>query len=308
MKALVTGGAGFIGSHLQDKLIELGHDVAVLDNLRSGKKGNLNPKSSFLEADITDKNTIDKIFADFKPGAVFHLAAQNEVPYSMTHPFEDAQINIIGTLNLLEASKNYNVKKFIYTNTGGAFYGEVEENDLPVNEDYHIKKPCSFYGVSKMSAEIYVRLYGNLYKIPWVSLRYSNVYGPRQDGNKEAGVVAIFTQKLLNHQIPIINGDGLHTRDYVYVSDVVDANIKSLDLQTPDYFNISTQTSISNNQVFEEIEKVLKTGITPTHGPKRPGDVRHISLSNEKAKNLLNWTPKTDFQSGIKKTIEFYKK
>lgn len=308
MKALVTGGAGFIGSHIQDKLIELGYEVAVLDNLKSGKKENLNSKSAFFEVDITDKSAVEKVFEDFKPEIVFHLAAQNEVPYSMTHPIEDAQINIIGTLNLLEASKTHGVKKFIYTDTGGAFYGEVDENDLPISENHPINKPSSFYGVSKMSAEIYVRLYGNLYQIPWVSLRYSNVYGPRQEGNKEAGVVAIFTQKMLNHQTPTINGDGLHTRDYVYVSDVVDANIKSLNLKESDYFNISTQTRISNNQVFEAIEQELKTGLTPLHGPDRPGDVRHISLSNKKAQTLLNWTPQTGFASGIKKTIEYYKK
>lgn len=306
MKCLVTGGAGFIGSHIQDKLIEGGHEVAVLDNLRSGKEENINPKSEFLRVDITDKEALFKAFSAFKPEAVFHLAAQNEVPYSMEHPLEDEQINIAGMINLLEACRETGVKKVIYSNTGGAFYGDVPEDHLPIKEDEPVLKPSSFYGVSKLSAEYYLKLYGNLYGIAWVSLRYSNVYGPRQSGNREAGVIAIFTEKLLKKEQPVINGDGLHTRDYVYVEDVADSNIKALDFDRSDFFNISTGLRTSNNQVFETIEQELKTGIEPKYGPDRPGDTRHNSLSPKKAIEVLNWEPKTDFKTGVKLTVNYY--
>ena len=306
MNLLVTGGAGFIGSHIQDKLIELGHHVGIIDNLRSGKKENLRPESEFFEVDVRDSEKIPQIFSIFKPEAIFHLAAQNEVPYSMEHPLEDQDMNIVGMMNLLEACKADRVK-MIYSNTGGAFYGEVPEADIPIPEDYVVAKPTSFYGVSKACAEKYLQLYGNLYAIPWVSLRYSNVYGPRQDGNREAGVVAIFTQKLLAGEVPTINGDGGHTRDYVYVGDVVDANIAALGYSQNDYFNIATGTQTSNNTVFSSIEALLKTGIAVKHGPDRPGDPRKNALSPAKAEKLLGWTPKTDFATGITQTVSFYR-
>jgi UDP-glucose 4-epimerase len=303
---LITGGAGFIGSHIQDRLISLGHQVGIIDNLRSGKKANLHPKSTFFEVDIRDQKKIPQIFSEFKPGAVFHLAAQNEVPYSMDHPLEDTDINIFGTLNLLEAARFHGLPKFIYSNTGGAYYGEVPESHLPLTEEEPILKPTSFYGVSKATAEQYFRLYGVVYGLPWVSLRYANVYGPRQDGNREAGIVAIFTQKMLEKKTPTIFGDGGHTRDYVFVGDVVDANIRALDYPHNDFFNIATGTATSNNQVFAAIESVLKTGIKPQYAPDRPGDVRHNSLSPAKAQKLLGWTPKTKFTEGIKQTLDYY--
>ncbi|MBI2022102.1 NAD-dependent epimerase/dehydratase family protein [Candidatus Daviesbacteria bacterium] len=307
-KALITGGAGFIGSHIQDKLIKLGHQIAILDNLRSGKKENLNPQATFFNVDIRSLEDVKKVFDQFQPEIVFHLAAQNEVPYSMDHPIEDEQINIEGTINILEASKATAVKQVIYSNTGGAFYGDVEESDLPIKEDHIILKPTSFYGVSKHCAEEYLKLYGNLYGIDWVSLRYSNVYGPRQDGNKEAGVVAIFTQKLLNKEQPTINGDGRHTRDYVHVFDVVEANIKAMNYDKNDFFNISTGVRTSNLEVFQTIEEELKTSIEVMFGPERAGDALHSSLSPRKAKELLLWQPKYDFKSGIKQAVEYYLK
>ncbi len=191
MNTLITGGAGFIGSHIQDRLIELGHNVAIVDSLRSGKKENLNPKSKFFEVDVRDFEKLKKVFEDTKPDFVFHLAAQNEVPYSMEHPMEDHDINILGMINILECTRLFK-SKIIYSNTGGALYGEVDPKDLPVTEDFSITRPGSFYGVSKGCAELYLKLYGNIFSIPFVSLRYANVYGPRQDGNREAGIVAIF--------------------------------------------------------------------------------------------------------------------
>lgn len=313
MKILVTGGAGFIGSHIQDRLIKLNHKVAVLDNLRSGKKENINEqvlssgnkKFKFYQVDLVDKNSTQKAILDFEPEVIFHLAAQNEVPYSMEYPFEDAKMNIFGMMNLLDAAVKAGTKKIVYSNTGGALYGEAEEKDLPLDEDFKILKPTSFYGASKGCAEWYLKLYGNLYNLTWISLRYSNVYGPRQDGNKEAGVVAIFTSKLLNKEQPTINGNGAHTRDYIYVGDVVDANIFALNHQGSDYYNISTGVQTSNIEVFQTIEKELKTGVEPLFGPPRPGDPLHNSLSPKKAKKM-GWQPKVKFKDGVKLTIAYY--
>lgn len=306
MRILITGGAGFIGSNLQDKLIEEGHEVAILDNLKTGKKENINTRSTFYQTDITDAPGVVKAFKEFKPEAVFHLAAQSDVPSSMQNPREDLEINIIGTLNVLEACKDSGTKKIIYSNTGGAYYGDIPLSHFPAKEDEPVYKPTSFYGTSKLCAEQYVKLFGNLFKIGWVSLRYSNVYGPRQEGNKEAGVVAIFTTKLLNKEQPTINGDGEYIRDYVFVGDVVDANIKALNYQESDVFNIAAGNQITTNHVFSAIEGELRTGIKPKFGDARPGDVRQMALSHQKAREKLNWEPGVDFQTGIKLTIDFY--
>ena len=308
MKSIITGGAGFIGSHIQDRLVDLGHEVLIIDSLRSGKEKNLNPKSKFLKIDLRDRETLIKAVKDFNPNNIFHLAAQNEVPYSMEHPDEDLQINIIGMVNLLDAAKNLEkMPKIIYSNTGGAYYGEVDYNLMPLNEDIPVAKPTSFYGVSKAAAEQYLKLYGTIYNIPWVSLRYANVYGPRQDGNREAGIVAIFTSKMLSGEAPTIFGDGSHVRDYVFVEDVCNANIAALNYDKNDYFNISTGKEITNNQVFETLEKILQTGLKVNHAADRPGDVLKNSLSPDKAKMLLKWEPKNSFEEGLKKTIAYYK-
>ncbi len=306
MNILITGGAGFIGSHLQDKLVAMGHEVVIVDNLRSGKKDYLSPQAHFYEVDIRDKAGLETVFAQTKPEAIFHLAAQNEVPYSMNHPQEDQEINIVGMMNLLDLAVKYGLQKFVYSNTGGALYGEVAEVDLPITEDCPVVRPTSFYGVSKLCAEYYLKLYGNLYHLPWVSLRYANVYGPRQDGNREAGIVAIFCSKLLKGEQPIINGDGQHTRDYIFVGDVVDANTAALAYDQSDYFNIATGLETSNQAVFDAIESHLKTGIQPAYGPDRPGDPRHNSLSPAKAKRLLRWGAKIDFKGGVKTTLDYY--
>ncbi len=307
MKVLITGGAGFIGSHIQDRLIENGHEVAVLDNFRSGKKENLNSSSTLFEVDILDRDKLQEALVSYKPEAIFHLAAQNEVPYSMEHPYEDQQANIVGMMNLMEAARATGVRKVIYSNTGGAYYGEVTDDMLPITEDTPILRPTSFYGVSKGAAEVYLRLYSNLYSINYVSLRYANVYGPRQAGNKEAGIVAIFTSKMIDGVTPTINGDGSHSRDYVFVEDVVEANLKALDYPANDYFNIATETEVTNNEVFEIIERELKTGMKANYGPERPGDPHKISLSNKKAAEKLGWVPKVSFEEGVRRTIEYYK-
>lgn len=307
MRILITGGAGFIGSHIQDKLIQLKHQVAVVDNLRSGKKEFLHPQTQFFLADIRDRKKILTIFTKVRPQAVFHLAAQNEVPYSMDHPDEDLETNVGGTLNILEACRMHHTPKIIYSNTGGALYGEVKTAQLPISEDFPIKFPTSFYGVSKGAAERYVMLYGQIYGLQWVSLRYANVFGPRQDSNHETGVVAIFTNQLLKHHLPIINGDGKHGRDYIYISDVVSATIAALSYPRNDFFNISVGKCISTLKVFAIIESQLKTGIKPHFGPPRPGDPRLSSLSPAKANKLLKWQAKVDLTTGIRLTLDYYR-
>ena len=303
MKILITGGAGFIGSHIQDRFINLGHQVAILDNMRSGKEQNINPQAKFYKIDIQDSISLQKAINEFEPSAVFHLAAQNQVPYSMTHHMEDNAINIIGTMNLLEIAKD---KKFkiVYSNTGGAYYGDVPTNEMPITEDHPIVHPTSFYGVSKAAAELYLKLYGNLYQIPWVSLRYANVYGPRQDGNQEAGIVAIFVTKMTKCETPTIFGDGSHVRDYVYVGDVVDANVLALNHPTNDYFNIATQIPTTNIEVFNAIKNILNLKMEANFAPARLGDAQKVILSNQKAKTLLGWTPKTLFIDGLKECVK----
>ncbi|MDO8504132.1 MAG: GDP-mannose 4,6-dehydratase [bacterium] len=308
MKILITGGAGFIGSHTQDKLIELGHEVAILDNFSSGKREYVNPDSKVFEVDLCKKEQVVSMVTEFSPEVVFHLAAQISVPYSMEHHFEDQQVNILGTMNLMEACAATGVKKVIYSNTGGALYGDVRPEDLPVTEDFPVLRPSSFYGVSKACAEAYIKLYANIYGFNWVSLRYANVYGPRQDGSKETGIVAIFTKKLLENEQPTINGSGQHSRDYVFIEDIVEANLKALEYSQNDYFNISSGTTVTNSEVFEVIEGELNTGIKPVRGPERLGDPFTVSLSPQKAKKRLGWEQKVTFQEGVRKTIKYYKK
>lgn len=306
MKALVTGGAGFIGSHIQDRLLAEGHEVAIVDSMRSGNKQNLHEKSTFFEVDIRDNEAMNNTFNSFKPEVVFHLAAQNEVPYSMEHPDEDREINITGMMNLLDVSKTYGVKKIIYSNTGGALYGDISEDKLPITEDEPIVRPSSFYGVSKLSGEMYLRLYANLFGINYVSLRYSNVYGPRQAGNREAGIIAIFTQKMIEGITPTINGDGGHTRDYVFVQDVVNANMKALTHPTNDYFNIATGIRTSNKEIYDTLAKALNITTSANFGPDRPGDTRHNALSPKKAHEVLGWSANVSLPEGIKETVAFY--
>jgi UDP-glucose 4-epimerase len=305
MKTLVTGGAGFIGSHIQDKLLQLGHDVIIIDKRTSNF---LDTKSKFIQLDIANAHEVNQAIAAEKPEAIFHLAAQTQVPYSMSHPHEDEAVNIGGMINILEAAKNNDVKKVIYSNTGGAFYGEVAAQDYPIKEDHLVNKPTSFYGVSKLCAEYYLKLYGNLYGLQWISLRYSNVYGPRQEGNSEAGVIAIFLSKMLKGEQPTINGDGSHTRDYVFVSDVAEANIRALEYASSDYFNISIASEISNKDLYFLLKKAINYPNDPNFGPTRPGDVQRSSLDNSKAKQLLQWTPQTTLEQGIQQTINYYKK
>ena len=305
MKILVTGGAGFIGSNLVDRLVDLGHSVVIIDNLSTGFSRNINPKAKFYNEDVRS-NKISQIFEKEKPEMVFHLAAQMDVRISTREPIYDSEVNIGGTINLLENCVKYNVKKIIYSNTGGALYGDTKKEDIPVDENYPIM-PLSQYGISKHPVEHYLYLYYHNYGLKYTSIRYPNVYGPRQNPKGEAGVIAIFTDNIINNQSPIIFGDGKQTRDYVYVKDIVNANILSLTKGENNCFNLGSEKETSVIEIFEMLKTFLDFKGNPKFKPERIGEVKNIALSNQKAKELLGWEAKYNLLEGIKKTIDYYK-
>jgi len=299
MKILVTGGAGFIGSHLVDELIKRRHSVAILDNLSEGKKENMlarrslgkggNPKARFYKTDILSLKIAD-IFKKEKPEIVFHLAAQKNVRKSLEDPIEDARTNILGSLNILKYCKN--IKKFIFSSSGGAIYGNAKIIPTPETE---IANPLSPYGISKLAIEKYLKALN----INYISLRYANVYGPRQDPLGEAGVVAIFINKIKNRQKPIIFGSGKQTRDYIYVSDVVAANTKALEKNITGEFNIGTGKETSVNQLL----KLISPEIKAKYIKAVPGEVQRSCLDIKKAKQMLGWEPKIKLEDGIKNLL-----
>ncbi|MDG6005619.1 MAG: NAD-dependent epimerase/dehydratase family protein [Candidatus Brocadia sp.] len=306
MKILVTGGAGFIASHLVDRLIAHGHRVIVVDNLSAGQKENVNPKASFYLTDICDAQALEEVFKRERPEIVNHHAAHVNVRKSVEMPVYDANINILGSLNLCELSKKYQIKKFIYVSTGGAVYGEPK--DLPVQETYPVE-PLSQYGVSKHTVEHYLSIFYKLYGLNFTVLRYPNVYGPRQSPHGEAGVVAIFSELLLQNKPPTIFGDGSKTRDYVYVEDIVAANLMVLgNVGDGGIYNLGWGKQISDLEVFHTVRKALESQIEPIFSQKRPGEIDHISLDSSKAKKELNWEPKVTFEEGIRLATEYYKK
>lgn len=303
VKILVTGGAGFIGSNLVDALIDQGHEVVVIDNLSAGSKENINDKASFIELDIVDKK-LSEVFAAEKPEVVFHAAAQVDVRKSVADPVWDAQQNILGSINLLENCKKFKVRKIIFFSTGGAIYGDT--TDIPTAET-HAELPISPYGIGKLAVEKYLDYYHKIFSLPYISLRYANVYGPRQNSKGEAGVVAIFADQALAGQNPVITGDGKQTRDYVYVDDVVAANLKALAFDSVGIFNIGTGKETDVNDLAELIKKNVETDIEFTHGPAKPGEQQRSCLDWSKAKKELNWQPEVDIKQGIVKTLDWFK-
>ncbi len=300
---LVTGGAGFIGSHLVDRLLELGHRVVVLDDLSSGRLANLPNRINFHHSDINEAN-LDETFNRENPQLVFHLAAQVSVSTSMRNPLMDAEANILGTLKLLEASRRHGVEKFIFSSTGGALYGDPEYN--PCDEDHPIR-PLSPYGLAKSVCEKYLELYNKMFILNYASLRYGNVYGPRQDPHGEAGVIAIFSQTMLEGNQPVIFGSGDQERDFVYVEDVVDANLLAIDENVTGAYNIGTGEGTSVNTIFQMLRDIYRFRKPPLKSPARLGDVLKIRLSSEKSLREMGWRPKTSLQDGIKKTADFFK-
>ena len=303
MKIIVTGGAGFIGSHLVDAYVDLGHEVVVIDNLSTGRAEFVNNKALLIEADITNQEMMQSILSAQRPDVINHHAAHIQVGHSVDDPQFDAKNNILGTLNIMEAAKNLSVKKVIFAATGGAMYGN---KPTPFDESMK-EEPLSPYGISKRAAELYLNYYHDLYGIPYLSLRYSNVYGPRQNAHGESGVVAIFSEMIMAGKTPVINGDGTHTRDYVYVSDVVKANVLALTTDFVGELNIGTNTEISTNEVFDRITAVLGKKIERIYGPKRPGEQITSSLNCDKAKKNLGWEPQVSFTAGIQKVADWYR-
>ena len=305
MRVMVTGGAGFIGSHIADKLIEDGFEVCVVDNLFSGRRQNINDKAGFIEMDVCSPN-LSSVFRKEKPDYVVHQAAQINVRKSIDDPVFDANVNILGSLNLLECCRKSDVKKIVYASSGGAIYGEPQY--LPADEKHPINPLCP-YGASKHAVEHYLHMYCVNYGLDYTALRYANVYGPRQDPYGEAGVVAIFTKKLLSGKTPTIFGDGKQTRDFIYVGNVADANAKALKKKTKEKaFNIGAGVESSVNEVTSKLKKLLNSPVEPVHGPEVKGEVRRIFLDVSLAKKELGWTPKTGLSMGLKKTVEYFRK
>ncbi len=302
MNILVTGGAGFIGSHIVDALVESGCRVAVADDLSTGKFENINPGVNFYKVEVQAPD-FKEVVAREKPDAIIHLAAQVDVQRSLKEPAADAAINIVGMINLLEACRCYNVGKVVYASSA-AVYGSPAY--LPVDEK-HPLAPQSPYGLSKYTAEHYLRIYRELYGIGYTVLRYANVYGPRQDATGEGGVVAIFVDRLLKGENPYIFGDGGQTRDFIYVKDVAAANLAALRRGEGMTFNVSTGGGLSVNRLFEVIKKAAGSGQKPEYLPARPGDITHSYLSNEKAREFLGWAPRRSLEEGLGETLEFYK-
>jgi UDP-glucose 4-epimerase len=306
MNILVTGGAGFIGSHVVDKLIENGYGVIVVDNLSSGKVENLNRNALFYEQSIEDEEMMERIFSLHRPEYVFHLAAQASVAISVREPVRDAETNIIGSLVLLEKSIKYGVKKFIFSSTGGAIYGEnVKVFPTPETETPH---PISPYGIAKYSTEMYLEFFAREYGLKYTVLRYANVYGPRQDPYGEAGVVAIFTERMLRGEEVHIFGDGEYVRDYVYVDDVVRANLLAMEKGDNEVFNIGTGRGTTVNQLFKLLKEITGYDKEPVYKPPRKGDVRKSILDYTKAKEKLGWEPKVSLEEGLKLTVEYFRK
>ena len=302
-KALVTGGAGFIGSHLVDRLLSEGFQVAIIDDLSAGKLRNLNPAATFYHADIT-QSIVEEIFSREQPDFVFHLAARVSVTYSAQHPVDNAQVNVIGTLRLLDAARRMGLEKFIFSSTGGAIYGSPEE--IPCSEAAPAA-PISPYGLSKYMAEQYVSLFHRLYRLDYTNLRYGNVYGPRQDPEGEAGVISIFIQSILDGNRPRIFGDGTQERDFIYVDDIVEANMRAINSGNHRTLNIGSEEGTSVNRLFEIIKAELDYPLEAEHRPRRPGEVHKISLDCEQARQCLGWTPQVPLAEGLRRTVEYYR-
>ncbi|OGR89040.1 MAG: hypothetical protein A2992_04400 [Elusimicrobia bacterium RIFCSPLOWO2_01_FULL_59_12] len=302
MKILVTGGAGFIGSHVVDAYLAQGHDVTVVDDLSTGKKKNVNPQARLVTADIRDPN-LGALFAASRFEVVTHLAAQLDVRKSVQDPCFDASVNILGTLRLLECCRTYGVRKMIFSSSGGTIYGEcttraAHEEDPP--------RPESPYGISKDTAERYIRYYGKVYRLPYTILRYANVYGPRQDAHGEAGVVAIFAGKLIAKERVTIYGTGQQERDYVFVSDVVQANVAALTKGENDTFNVGTGLTTSVNSLYEDLARLDKDAKKAAYAPVRPGELARSVLSVERARKHLGWEPLITLQKGLEETYNFF--
>ena len=302
MRILVTGGAGFIGSNVADRFVELGHEVAVFDDLSSGFREFVPAKARFFEGDLADAAAVERCVAEFEPDVVDHHAAQIDVRKSVSDPVWDARVNILGSIGLLQACTRHRVRKVVYASTGGALYGEGRQ--LPATEDHPVN-PEAPYGASKHTVEHYLYLWKLLHGLDYTVLRYPNVYGPRQNPHGEAGVNAIFIGLMLEGRRPRIFGDGNAVRDYLYVSDVVDANVLALENASGEMANLGTGVGTSVNDIVRELNAILSTKLDAIHDPPRPGEVQRIYLDASRAKRVLGWTPKVTFSEGLRRTVEW---
>lgn len=301
MKILVTGGAGFIGSHVVDAYVRAGHQVAVVDSLATGRREYVNPTAAFYAVDIRNPELRD-VFARERPDVVNHHAAQASVIVSINDPPADAEINALGTLNLCSLSVEFGVRRLTFASTGGAIYGNPQR--IPADEQ-HPTTPLSPYGIHKLVGEHYVRYFGST-RLTTVILRYANVYGPRQDPFGEAGVVAIFTRAMLDGTAPTIFGDGTQTRDFVYVEDVARANLLAATVPTSGLANIATGAETSVNDIARHLAELTRFRGAPTYAAARPGEVYRIALNPSHAKQWLGWTPQTSLVDGLRRTVEWF--
>ncbi len=306
MNILITGGAGFIASHIAERLIKEGHKVIIIDDLSTGRRENIPSDATFIELDISSSE-LEKVFKEYKFDAVNHHAAQLDVRKSVADPLYDTRVNVLGMVNLLENCACYGVAKFIYASSGGVVYGEQEIFPAPETHPHH---PLSPYGVAKLAGEHYLYYYWKTYNIRYVALRYANVYGPRQNPFGEAGVVAIFSHKMLRNEPIIINGDGKQTRDYTYVGDVTDMNIEALkyleDNETG-IFNVATGIETDVNQLFYILKDLTGADVIEKHAPAKEGEQLRSVLDISLVKEVLNWSPKVNIIEGLKNTVEYFR-
>ncbi len=304
MKILITGGAGFIGSHTVDLLVEKGHKVIIIDNLSTGFKENINPKTIFYNEDLDNHEKIGMIFKKEKPEVVYHLAAQINVRESVANPIKDAQENILNTLNILELSVKNNTKHFIFASSGGVIYGDTK---ITPTTEKHLENPVSPYGCSKLAMEKYLIYYNKIHDLKFTSLRYSNVYGPRQNSQGESGVVAIFFNQMFSNQNPQIFG-GLQTRDFVYVKDVARANLLALNDNKSKIYNVGTGKETDIIEISSKINRFFKNKFQAEYKEKKKGEQERSCLSYKKIKNSLGWEPLTKLNEGLERVYMWHLK
>lgn len=300
-RVLVTGGAGFIGSWVVDAMVAAGHEVVALDDLSHGKREYVNPKARLIEADLLSAD-LEAIVADVKPSAISHHAAQASVGGSTADPVHDAQVNVVASVRLLEAARKGGVRKVIYAASGGSVYGVPRY--IPIDEKHPVD-PISPYAVSKHTVEHYLRCFQELYGLAFTALRYANVYGPRQDPHGEAGVIAIFADRMMRREVPIVNGTDPPERDYVYVGDVARANVLALDRGDGEIVNIGTGTGTTAVQVYDRLKDLLGYKGDKRHGPPRLGDVPDVRLNPARAEQVLGWRPTVSFEDGVRAQVEW---
>jgi UDP-glucose 4-epimerase len=302
MRVLVTGGAGFIASHIVDELVKLKHHVCIVDNLSAGKDENINQKAIFYKYSITDMDKLKLVFEVEQPEVVIHHAAQINIQNSLSKPAFDAENNIVGTINILECCKEFGIRKIIYPSSA-AVYGDPKY--LPVDENHPID-PISFYGISKHTPEHYIKIYSKLYGFKYTIFRYANVYGIRQDPKGEGGVVSIFIGKLLNNETTFIFGDGEQTRDFIYVKDIVQANMLALHKGDNELLNISTNKAVTVNELFKVIKNISGSEVDVIYKEERKGDIVHSYLDNKRAEEKLGWEIEFNMEDGIRETVKYY--